>query len=276
MSDQPKPRKDLREQLEELAILLEGNPYIDPDFIPDSRALKAAVMLLKSHQQLREQLSAEQEKYKRSQEKVREYFDLLAAEREDVEKYRSNCLYWQEKVQTYEGALIKIANDPNCDRCQVAVNALSGVKEKVDDGGQRDEWFKALTTITKLEHQLAAAQLAIANHNRDNNNANGTCYRIKADTTALGAAIAAATSVKVDFLQRVVDQRTIALIELSAARQSLMDALKESNQMLVACSESAQILKRVDKSGGWQKAEKGILDLIQRNTDTLAKVKEGK
>ncbi len=30
----------------------------------------------------------------------------------------------REKVQTYEGALIKIANDPNCDRCQVAVDAL--------------------------------------------------------------------------------------------------------------------------------------------------------
>ncbi len=67
----------------------------------------------------------------------------------------------REKVQAYEGALIKIANDPNCDRCQVAVNALSGVKEKVDDGGQRDEWFKALTTITKLEHQLAAARDAL-------------------------------------------------------------------------------------------------------------------
>ncbi len=33
----------------------------------------------------------------------------------------------REKVQTYEGALIKIANDPNCDRCQVAVNALAKV-----------------------------------------------------------------------------------------------------------------------------------------------------
>ncbi len=33
----------------------------------------------------------------------------------------------REKVQTYEGALIKIANDPNCDRCQVAVDALAKV-----------------------------------------------------------------------------------------------------------------------------------------------------
>ena len=55
--------------------------------------------------------------------------------------------------------------------------------------------------------------------------------------------------------------------------QVLVNALKESNQMLVACSESSQILKRVDRSGGWQKAEKGILDLIQRNTDALEKVK---
>ncbi len=35
-------------------------------------------------------------------------------------------------------------------------------EQLADDGGQRDEWFKALTTITKLEHQLAAAQMVIA------------------------------------------------------------------------------------------------------------------
>ncbi len=33
----------------------------------------------------------------------------------------------RERVQTYEDALIKIANDPNCDRCQVAVDALARV-----------------------------------------------------------------------------------------------------------------------------------------------------
>ncbi len=33
----------------------------------------------------------------------------------------------REKMQTYEGALINIANDPNCDRCQVAVDALAKV-----------------------------------------------------------------------------------------------------------------------------------------------------
>ncbi len=40
---------------------------------------------------------------------------LLAAER--------------EKVQTLVEAMIKIANDPHCDRCQVAVNALAKVNK---------------------------------------------------------------------------------------------------------------------------------------------------
>ncbi len=58
----------------------------------------------------------------------------LAAERErHIELVRENELLTnqlaadREKVQTYEGALIKIANDPNCDRCQMAVDALAKV-----------------------------------------------------------------------------------------------------------------------------------------------------
>ncbi len=35
----------------------------------------------------------------------------------------------REKVKPLMNALIKIANDPNCDRCQVAVNALAKLNE---------------------------------------------------------------------------------------------------------------------------------------------------
>ena len=56
----------------------------------------------------------------------------LAAEREKLvardafaKRVEKQLAAEREKVQTYEGALIKIANDPNCDRCQVAVNALA-------------------------------------------------------------------------------------------------------------------------------------------------------
>ncbi len=59
---------------------------------------------------------------------------LLDAEREkrvlhqrDNAHLREQRAAEREKVQAYEGALIKIANDPNCDRCQVAVDALAKV-----------------------------------------------------------------------------------------------------------------------------------------------------
>ncbi len=49
----------------------------------------------------------------------------LATQMVQIESKRANEA--EQKVQTYEGALIKIANDPNCDRCQVAVDALAKV-----------------------------------------------------------------------------------------------------------------------------------------------------
>ncbi len=61
----------------------------------------------------RERSLADQPAFRKAIEANIELIEQLAAER--------------EKVQTYEGALIKIANDPNCDRCQVAVDALAKV-----------------------------------------------------------------------------------------------------------------------------------------------------
>ncbi len=47
---------------------------------------------------------------------------------DDARLYAKNSDRYREE-QTLVDALIKIANDPHCDRCQVAVNALANVKE---------------------------------------------------------------------------------------------------------------------------------------------------
>ncbi len=44
-------------------------------------------------------------------------------------------------------------------------------------------------------------------------------------------------------------------------------AIEKKDQMLLACSESAKLISRIDKSGGWQKAEKALLETLYLKPD---------
>ncbi len=67
---------------------------------------KVHVPLNPEIQQLREQLAAAEQSYK-------------AADQRSIEE--------QQQLAAAVEALIKIANDPHCDRCQIAVNALAKI-----------------------------------------------------------------------------------------------------------------------------------------------------
>ncbi len=69
-----------------------------------------------------------------------EFRDFIAKQ---CEQFRADSI--PAVTRRLVSALVKIANDPDCDRCQVAVNALAQVPESLD------EWLHKPTAEIKQD-----------------------------------------------------------------------------------------------------------------------------
>ena len=125
----------------------------------------AAAKVAKESLQLREQLAAERYKYERSQEKVKEYFSLLAAERENKTKRDGNWIDGMGACKVCDGE-IPHGHTNNCDIWKLE-QQLAAEREKLES---IESINKSLAqAVDQLRSQLAAAQdkLAVTNSTID-------------------------------------------------------------------------------------------------------------
>ncbi len=123
--------------------------------------------IVKESEQLRE-------KYKRSQEKVKEYFDLLATEREKVERMTKAYMVCNQDWQDVTEQLASERDKANvreteliCER-DYFKKELAAEREKSRAGGwlsqeALDEYAKVEAEVQQLREQLAAAQHPLVN-----------------------------------------------------------------------------------------------------------------